>query len=237
MSNSNEALLNAEFWSLPLAAFWIETRTRAKPGTSLQISTMSVRELERALKAGEIIGSGHVDSGERRAISQEERHDYFLKLRYATFVGASFMNSPEIPVIDILSVRSFPAAALKYHAYPSGVRIPSPSPSDGEPGYHRVITDVLLPRQQVIERWRHDADLKREPETQSNTSNKGAARKRPGRERAQNAINQLYPNGVPDQATEENSILCRRVGQWLKDNGLAGVSNDTILRAAGRREG
>ena len=54
-------------------------------------------------------------------------------------------------------------------------------------------------------------------------------------ERARIAIQELYPTGVPQQAAEPNTILCRRVGQKLKQAGLPEVSNDTILRAAGRR--
>jgi hypothetical protein len=57
----------------------------------------------------------------------------------------------------------------------------------------------------------------------------------PTLERARIAIQELYPTGVPQQAAEPNTILCRRVGQKLKQAGLPEVSNDTILRAAGRR--
>jgi hypothetical protein len=60
-------------------------------------------------------------------------------------------------------------------------------------------------------------------------------RSRPALERAYNAIERLYPTGVPEQAAEPNTILCRRVGETLKNGGLPGVSDDTILRAAGRR--
>jgi hypothetical protein len=60
-------------------------------------------------------------------------------------------------------------------------------------------------------------------------------RNRPTLERAQNAINELYPNGVPEQAVLPNLVLCRCVGDKLKKSGLPNVSDDTILRAAGRR--
>jgi hypothetical protein len=55
-------------------------------------------------------------------------------------------------------------------------------------------------------------------------------------ERVQRAIEALYPNGVPDQATEPNVTLCRRVSAKLKESQLPDVSDDTILRAAGRRK-
>ena len=61
-------------------------------------------------------------------------------------------------------------------------------------------------------------------------------RKQMARERAERAIKDLYPAGVPNQSTEPNSILWRKVGDWLKKNKLPDTSLDTILRAAGRRK-
>ena len=58
---------------------------------------------------------------------------------------------------------------------------------------------------------------------------------RPSFDRARAAINEVYPEGVPGQAAEPNGILCWRVGQQLMKMGLPRVSDDTILRAAGRR--
>jgi hypothetical protein len=59
---------------------------------------------------------------------------------------------------------------------------------------------------------------------------------RPALERARGAIKELYPDGVPGQATEPNANLCRRVSAKFKEESLPGVSDDTILRAAGRRK-
>ena len=56
------------------------------------------------------------------------------------------------------------------------------------------------------------------------------------RERASRAIQALYPGGVPDQVTMPNKKLCGSVDDWLKEQKLDGVSNPTILRAAGRRK-
>jgi hypothetical protein len=56
----------------------------------------------------------------------------------------------------------------------------------------------------------------------------------PKLERARGAIKALYPNRVPDQATISNKLLCRAVCRWLKENSLEEVSDETILRAAGR---
>jgi len=69
-----------------------------------------------------------------------------------------------------------------------------------------------------------------------NKAQQPRGRRRPAIERAQSAIEALYSNGVPDQATEPNSALCQRVGAKLKELKLPDVSDDTILRAAGRRK-
>ena len=62
------------------------------------------------------------------------------------------------------------------------------------------------------------------------------AKNRPTLERARGAVEEIYPEGVPSQSAEPNVNLCRRVGEKLKKSGLPNVSNDTILRAAGRRK-
>ena len=222
MSGSREDRIAAELWSLPQAAEWIETRADDSPSP---IEPTTVRELHEALKAGTIAASGCVDGGERRAISSAEWHDYRLKLEHKTFFG----GPSELPVITVLSNRSFPAGALKYHGYKSGVQIPSAQSSGGEPGYNRVIDDVRLLRKEVVQSWPPFGSAPSPPPPK--------ARIRPKFEGVRRAIDEIYPRGVPDQPVEPNSQLCRRVGEQLKAAGLPKVSDDTILRAAGRRRG
>jgi hypothetical protein len=49
------------------------------------------------------------------------------------------------------------------------------------------------------------------------------------------AINDLYPDGVPDPVRLPNKELCRHVVRQLHEMKLSKVSDSTILRAAGRR--
>jgi hypothetical protein len=58
---------------------------------------------------------------------------------------------------------------------------------------------------------------------------------RPARDRVQLAFAEIYPNGIPDSATEPNVVVCKEVGNWLKERGRLGVSDASILRAANRR--
>jgi hypothetical protein len=60
-------------------------------------------------------------------------------------------------------------------------------------------------------------------------------RSRPALERARSAIRELYPEGLPEPRIEPNPYLCRKVARRLREQGLRNVSEDTILRAAGRR--
>jgi hypothetical protein len=80
--------------------------------------------------------------------------------------------------------------------------------------------------------------------TPSRTDNAGPAssgegKKKKGQptfDRADRAIRQLYPQGVPDQSTLPNATLCKEVGAKLKELEQPDVSDDTILRASGRRQ-
>jgi hypothetical protein len=55
-------------------------------------------------------------------------------------------------------------------------------------------------------------------------------------DRANIAINALYPQGVPTQATLRNKRLIADVNGELARMGLKAVSETTVLRAAGRRK-
>jgi hypothetical protein len=231
MSGNQEGRAPAELCSLEQAIIWIETPAGV-PEHPIQrrITPATVQELHEALKAGMITASGCVDGGERRDISQGEWNDYRLKLEHAAFADHHFMGTVGTPIIAVLSIRSFPAAALKYHGCPSGVRIPSAYAQDGEPGYHRVITDVLLRREQVLRQW--PSGDRAVPTFKGRSTD--LSRTRPARERAQRALSEIYPEGVPSQAEVPNKSLCSLVCAKLKDSGLPKVSDATILRAAGR---
>ena len=73
----------------------------------------------------------------------------------------------------------------------------------------------------------------RQVETKSRVKHE---RSRPGRERAKKALVEIYGSHIPDQASEPNATLCRKVGAKLKELKLPDISDDTILREAGRRK-
>jgi hypothetical protein len=66
-----------------------------------------------------------------------------------------------------------------------------------------------------------------------NNAQKVTNRGSPKRRWAEQAINKLWPGGIPSNLL--NKEIEKAVGDWLKQQGLAQVSRETILRAAGRK--
>jgi 7-cyano-7-deazaguanine synthase in queuosine biosynthesis len=82
----------------------------------------------------------------------------------------------------------------------------------------------------------HGVDRKASPGGEPQGRSRSSSRNRPASDLARKIIGELYPDGVPEQSSEPNAALCRRVGDKLKALKLRNVSDDTILRAAGRRK-
>jgi hypothetical protein len=197
MSGNQKGRAPAELWSLGQAIIWIETPAGVPEHPIEHGITPAWEELYKALTAGMITASGCVDGGERRGISPGEWSDYRLKLEHAVVAGHHYMGTVGTPIITVLSTRSFPAAALNYHGYPSGVRLPSASGQDGEPGYHRVITDVLLSREQVVRHWTSAGDAAPMPSDHSSgfDSESGPGAKTRG---IAEAIDELWHGEIPE---------------------------------------
>jgi hypothetical protein len=219
MSGNQKGRAPAELWSLEQAIIWIETHAGVpEHSTERRITPATVQELHDALKAGMITASGCVDGGERRDIAPREWNDYRLKLEHAAFAGHHFMGTAGTPIIKVLSIRSFPAAALEYHGYPSGGRLPSASAQDGEPGYHRVITDVLLWREQVVRQWPSGdraAPLRGDRPTDPGPISGPGAKTRGIAE----AIDELWSGEIPEGliAKDRNKAILA----WLHDKGYS----------------
>jgi hypothetical protein len=220
MSGNQKGRAPAELWSLEQAMVWIEKRAGV-PQHLIQMAPTTMQELYQALKAGMITASGCVDGSERRDVSPGEWNDYRLTLKHIKFPNHYFMGSAGTPIIEVLSIRSFPAAALKYHGYRSGVRIPSASAQDGDPGYHRVITDVLLRREEVIRQWPSSGRVPLPNNRSTDLDSKsGPGAKTRGIEQA---IGQLWPSGIPEglSAKDRNNMVI----DWLRQKGYSVPGN------------
>ena len=67
------------------------------------------------------------------------------------------------------------------------------------------------------------------------STERALTKERPAFNRAKRVIDALCPGGTPDQTELPNKQLIALVQDKLKELGLPTVSDDTILRAAGRR--
>jgi hypothetical protein len=69
---------------------------------------------------------------------------------------------------------------------------------------------------------------------------KGPSRPAYKKDRAKQAMRALWPDGVPDQSILGNGPLCKKVAEWIEQDckqqnvSPITISDDTILRAAGR---
>jgi hypothetical protein len=189
--------------SLAQAVRWIETRADT-PGASPCgiVSRASVDRLYEALKSGKIQATGCVDGRRRAPISADEWYDYDLVLTRVSFPNVGFMNAPPTPVVEAISKRSYPATAVDLHHRLSALRLPSTRSATGEPGYRRVIDDVLLSREDVVAHWPANGTLASTPRPKQRRK-----RTRPARAAAVAAIAEIYPESVPDQVAVPNRTL------------------------------
>ncbi len=165
-------------------------------------------------------------------------------------------------VIEIrLALREHTTRHYKIHGRTftgADVEIPARlSPQDMDFEHSRPLKPWLVPRERIKDLtgyWIVDwielasADVTKalvpssiddEPTVKQGPHKRSPTRRRKSqtaREHARRIIREIYSNGIPDQATEPNAILCKRVGAKLKELNLRDVSDDTILRAAGRRK-
>jgi hypothetical protein len=97
-----------------------------------------------------------------------------------------------------------------------------------EGGYGHGVNGIIEFNAEDLHYW-----LSAAPSTEEAPSTK--KRSRPQRERAKAVIDTLRPGGVPPQNELRNASLLKDVNDHLKKNGSPPISDDTILRAAGRK--
>ena len=104
------------------------------------------------------------------------------------------------------------------------------NPPNEEGGYGHGGNGIIEFNAEDLHYW-----LSAAPSTEEAPSTKKLAR--PQRERAKEAIDALWPDGVPPQSKLRNTSLLKCVHDHLKKNDSPeSISDDTILRAAGRKQ-
>ena len=209
MSGNQKGRASAELWSLEQAVIWIEMPAGI-PDRPIQppITCATRQELHKALKAGMITASGCVDAGERRNIAPGEWNDYRLELEHAMFDRVSR---------DTDHRGSFDPFVPGGRAQLPRISLPGTDSlrqwQVGEPGYHRVITDVLLSREQIVRQWPSAGGVPMPNDLWSDLDSKsGPGAKRRGIEEA---IDELWHGEIPKglAAKDRNNAIT----DWLHD--------------------
>jgi 7-cyano-7-deazaguanine synthase in queuosine biosynthesis len=153
-----------------------------------------------------------------------------LHQRHAQAIGEVLRAGVEAHSAELVNRSLSPSSVLRMTVAPGGA----------------PVLATIGKRDDAIKMWIDKAEVESasadqragdQAAAQAHEPSQTARRKsKPALERARGAIKELYPSGVPGQAVEPNPDLCRRVGEKLKQSGLRNVSDDTILRAAGRRK-
>jgi hypothetical protein len=210
-----------QFWTLVEALRWIRTSVLGRSDQS-----RGVVELHEALKSGSVLATGSVDGQPRRSISAAEWYDY--DLRKIRFLNSYAPGKAATEFFEVVSKRVYPSKAINLDHRPAQIRVPSSQSPAGEVGYHRVIDDVLLSREEVIRCWSENSSSSPISEVIQKRT-----RTAPAREAAAAAIKELYPEGIPKFLRDDD--LHDSVVRKLKDTRHANISKETVRRAAGRR--
>lgn len=137
-------ILDPLWWSLGNAAEYIDVNTDNGDAESSTLFR-GFNRIEAALRSGELQAYGSIDAGPLSVIPVEAWPEFVM-------VASNIAPNAERTMtydISIRSVRSYRAAALDDHSFPSGDLVPSALEPQGEPGYHRIISDAFVKESDV----------------------------------------------------------------------------------------
>ena len=101
---------------------------------------------------------------------------------------------------------------------------------------HRLRDALLAAGAERAKGWAEAVKVLNEPPLDESGRSRRRAKSSPALERARGTIKELFSGVVPEQSVLPNANLLRQVGEKLRQAALPAVSDDTILRAAGRRK-
>lgn len=97
----------------------------------------------------------------------------------------------------------------------------------GPLAYH----NVTFQRVEILRIWAIN-----EPGRRAGNSLSGASNRSPAQAKVKVAIGEIYPQGIPPVSEKSNKEIISEVATAMQQKGIAAPSNDTILRAAGRKK-
>jgi hypothetical protein len=127
------------WWSLGDAAEYIEINVDINDFESSP-QFRGLDRLEEAVRSGQLQTFGSVDAAAVSAMTTACWTQYQMIAHDARRVDGGSMTYD----IVVRSSRSYRSSALNDHSYPSGEMVPSANFAEGEPGYHRVVSNVFV---------------------------------------------------------------------------------------------
>ena len=245
-----ESIFGVAWWPVHVAIAWVLTRDHAFV-ERLNRAGKSLRNLAVALAMDAVGGKPteryFKDSSDAWSALREEIAARNVRAsgtpfrRVADLQGHAVETNEmvrEIPAAEIASLRLQDDGDDKNCLIPEDWRVAHGSNWENLRGYRnvRIFRDDLLRAFDADVSKALESNEKIEARHSHEQPQQPRVSTQPARERASRAIQALYPDGVPDYVTVPNAKLCRRVGDWLKEQKLPSVSDASILRAADRRK-
>jgi hypothetical protein len=145
-SSTPESFLDPLWWSLGNAAEFFEINAANDDSESSPLFS-GLKWLERKIRTGELKAYGSIDAAPVTAIGIEAWTEFEMIAHNITSKAAGAVR------YDVLvrSRRAYRASALRDHAFPSGETVPSAFRPEGEPGYHRIVSNVFVNEREARE--------------------------------------------------------------------------------------
>ena len=137
-------------WTLMEAAQWIAERDQVPGNQEDGDSALrrAVNALQERLTAGDLTGSGAIDAGPHGPISTVTWRHVVIERESGFFAGHDVADLGGTSYLEIYETNAVPARVLHDLSRPAGW-----NGSDGQPAYHRRLTDVTVPRADVGRLW------------------------------------------------------------------------------------
>jgi hypothetical protein len=139
VSSTPQSFLDPIWWSLGDAAEFAESTMESDdPDSSPQFS--GLERIEQAIRAGKLQAYGSIDAAPVRAIPVEAWTEFMM-------IPSNIVSNLDDTLtydVSVRSVKSYRASTLADHSFPSGDLVPSAASPQGEPGFHRVVSNAFV---------------------------------------------------------------------------------------------
>jgi hypothetical protein len=235
--------LNSTWWSFEDAILWIslgeqrsvlatlQTGYDEQPPFEMHAFLRAFRELILALLDGDLTAHASIDAKPVSAVSPPLWNSFDF-IPYWDSPGTDLHFDPW-PKILILSQKLYRPEALLDHSERSHLMISTAKNLNGEPGFHRVISDVTVSRADVFELWQ------REPATSPpNKQAKASRKKRDTTIKIEETLAMMSHNGLSlagaPQGLPFTHIAEMLVNRWFDEGDKTIREVGSVAKSVGR---